>query len=150
MQKEEPLKFSQADQIANTELQNDKVLCLQQQYFIWLVLRFMTSDQASFPTFSGWQLSIRNAVVNVPPQKSFVTYLPPINASVTSFTTIFRYLKYMQKLCLEDNMPFVNVTHISMHEGDYELRLNAWKEILPSFQQIIVGMELIMFVSCKP
>ena len=39
-----------------------------------------------------------------------VTYLPPINASVNAFSTVFQFLIYMQSLCQEANMPYVNAT----------------------------------------
>ena len=36
--------------------------------------------------------------------------MPPINASLNEFSTIFGFLTYMQKLCKELNMPYVKIT----------------------------------------
>ena len=38
------------------------------------------------------------------------TYLPPIPSKVVEFTTIERYLEYLEKLSMSRNMPFVNIT----------------------------------------
>ena len=52
-----------------------------------------------------------------------MTYLPPTDASVNTFTTIVQFLSYMQKLCLEANTPYANVT---LHLG---AAMNAYKVI---------------------
>ena len=49
-------------------------------------------------------------IANVATEKTVMTYLPPINAPVNEFSTIFGFLTYMQKLCKEVNMPYVNIT----------------------------------------
>ena len=49
-------------------------------------------------------------IANVDTKKTVMTYLPPINASVNEFSIIFGFLTYMQKLCKEVNMPYVNIT----------------------------------------
>ena len=79
---------------------------LEMQCFLWMLLRMIQSGQSSFPTFSGWQLLVRKTRVILSLKKTVVTYLPPINAPGTLFSTIFSYLLYMQKLCREVNMPF--------------------------------------------
>ena len=56
-------------------------------------------------------------------KKTLIKYLPPINAKVTEFETIKRYLVYMQKLADEANMPYVNVTL------DVGAAVNAYKVI---------------------
>ena len=43
-------------------------------------------------------------------KKTVETYLPPINSKVTDLKTIYKYLKYLQGLAADVNMPFVNVT----------------------------------------
>lgn len=43
-------------------------------------------------------------------QKTIETYLPPINAKVTEFMTIKRYMEYLQGLAEDMNMPYVNIT----------------------------------------
>ena len=78
-------------------------------YLVWIFLRYATAVEKMFPNFAGWRLSVHKRK-NISAKKTVVTYLPPINASVTSFTTIYQYLSYMQRLCVEANMPYVNVT----------------------------------------
>ena len=78
-------------------------------YFLWLILRHDTGADKLFPNFAAWRLAKRKQH-DVSFQETVVTYLPPINASVNSFSTIYQYLQYMQKLCNEVNMPYVNVT----------------------------------------
>ena len=56
-------------------------------------------------------------------KKTVVTYLPPINASVNAFSTVFQFLIYMQSLCQEASMPYVNVTL------DLGAAMNAYKLI---------------------
>ena len=41
--------------------------------------------------------------------KTVETYLPPIPSKVVEFTTIERYLEYLEKLSMSCNMPFVNI-----------------------------------------
>ena len=43
-------------------------------------------------------------------KKTVETYLPPINSKVTDLKMIYKYLKYLQGLAADVNMPFVNVT----------------------------------------
>ena len=50
-------------------------------------------------------------------------YLPPINAKVTDFNTIYSHLTYMQTLAEEANMPYVNLTL------DVGAAINAYKVI---------------------
>ena len=82
-----------------------KFLC-----FLWLMLRSKTTREKLFTNFAAWRLLLRKFKKQQPANKTVVTYLPPINAPVTSFSTIYQYLTYMQKLYRESNMPFVNVT----------------------------------------
>eukprot|EP00794_Sanderia_malayensis_P010438 gene10438-biopygen7613 len=50
-----------------------------------------------------------------------LTYLPPIEAKVTEFATIHRYMRYLQNLSADVNMPYVNVTL------DVGAAMNAYK-----------------------
>ena len=84
------------------------------------LLRQVSAGKQTVSSLSGWQLLIRKAA-DVVVQKTVMTYLAPINAPVTDFSTIFGYLSYMQKLCKEVNMPYVNVTL------DFGAAMNAYK-----------------------
>lgn len=55
--------------------------------------------------------------------KTVITYLPPINAKVNEFRTIYRYLEYLQSLSLQTNMRYVNVTL------EVDAAINAFKTI---------------------
>ena len=70
--------------------------------------------------FSGWLIHHRDTQNLC---KTVVTYLPPINAKVTEFSTIFTYLKYLQNLARQANMKYVNVTL------DCGAAINAYKTI---------------------
>ena len=55
--------------------------------------------------------------------KTELTYLPPINAKVTDFKTIIKYLEYLQSLSAKVNMKYVNVTL------DLGAAINAFKTV---------------------
>jgi len=57
------------------------------------------------------------------------TYLPPITSKVTEFTTISKYMTYLQSLAASSNMPYVNITL------DVGAAINAYK-FLWSNQQL--------------
>ena len=59
--------------------------------------------------FTGWRLFGRNAVVQEV-QKTVETYLAPITGKVTEFTTISKYMTYLQSLAASSNMLYVNIT----------------------------------------
>ena len=79
------------------------------RYLLWDILRHISSDNQKVPSFSGWQPLVRE-IANVATEKTVMTYRPPINAPVNEFSTTFGFLTYMQKLCKEVNMPYVNIT----------------------------------------
>ena len=79
------------------------------RYLLCNILRHISSDNQKVPSFSGWQVLVRE-IANVATKKIVMTYLPPINAPVNEFSTIFGFVTYMQKLCKEVNMPYVNIT----------------------------------------
>ena len=79
------------------------------RYLLWNILRHISSGNQKVPSFSGWQVLIRE-IADVATKNTVMTYLPPINAPVNKFSTIFWFLTYMQKLCKEINMPYVNIT----------------------------------------
>ena len=77
------------------------------KYFLWLWLRRQNGFDQIFSTFSGFLLKNRDKTGLV---KTVTTYLPPLTSKVTEFATIDTYLKYLQTLSNEMNMPYVNVT----------------------------------------
>ena len=61
------------------------------RYLLWNILRHVSSDDQRVPSFSGWQVLVRE-IANVATEKTVMTYLPPINAPVNEFSTIFGFL----------------------------------------------------------
>ena len=73
-------------------------------------LRKYNSVNQIVPLFKGWKLLVRSAKLTTPYYKTVETYLPPINAKVTDYATIQRYMQYLQSLAESVNMPYVNIT----------------------------------------
>lgn len=63
------------------------------------------------------------------------TYLSPITSNVRDFSTIQKYLKNIQKLAYEANMPYVNFL-------DVEAAINMFKFFLEHSKKISEGCYL--------
>ena len=75
-------------------------------YTIWMMLRRINSFDQVVPTYSGWKLNNRiKASTDKKPTKTVETYLPPTHAKVTDFKTIYNYIRYLQNLAADVNMP---------------------------------------------
>ena len=120
--KKNPPMLSRSEEIS-FEHDEHKYHAFKINYFYWIVLRLLTLFQALFPNFAGCQLMKRKFDGTQIAAKTVLTYLPPIDAPVTSFNTIYAYLRYMQKLSSEVNMPYVNVSL------DVGAAINAYKLI---------------------
>ncbi len=112
-----PTQFSQTE--SNFSVEGFHFL-----YFIWTYGRkyMSTSGQQLIPGFKGWLVKLRlenKATV----KKTHETFLPPINAKVTEFSTIQKYLEYLQNISKSANMKYVNVTL------DVGAAINAYKTI---------------------
>ena len=83
---------------------------MEAEYLVWAIFRKINAPDQVFPSYSAWKTQVRTSCSVEPVQKTAVTYLPPIPAKVTDFSTINQYLLYMQKLAEEVNMPYVSVT----------------------------------------
>ena len=80
-------------------------------YLLWIILRKLNAtDQTTVYTSSGRRIHVKKLNSSTGLKKTVLTYLPPINAKVTEFATIYQYLRYLQRLAVEVNMPYVNVT----------------------------------------
>ena len=78
------------------------------QYFIWLLSRKQNEFDQVIPNYYGWTL--KNRTQNKEKvEKTLEVYLPPINAKVTQFETIKKYLDYLTLLSNSANMPYVNI-----------------------------------------
>ena len=89
--------------------------------FIWVVIRKLNASDQTISSYSGWCTQVRRYRLSEALQKTVLTYLPPIEAKVTEFSTIYRYLLYLQNLSFQVNMPYVNVTL------DVGAAMNAYK-----------------------
>jgi hypothetical protein len=107
-------------------------------HFTWLMLRKMNSFDQVVPTYSGWQVNNRiksNRLQSV--KKTVEIYLPPIESKVTDYTTIFKYMRYLQGLASDVNMPYVNITL------DVGAAINAFKLIWnyeEDFKNIVIHL----------
>ena len=111
------------------------------RYFLWKLLWQVSAGKQTISSFSGWKLLIRKAA-DVVVQTTVMTYLLPINALVTDFSTIFGYLSYMQKLCKEVNMPYVNVTL------DLGAAMNAYKLVWNYLNLLAIFLSILeIFIS---
>lgn len=101
----------------------------QQLQFLWLYLRKCNHFDQVVPTFSGWKHFGNKSTEKIEIRKTVETYLPPITSKVTEFTTISKYMTYLQSLAASSNMPYVNITL------DVGAAINAYK-FLWSNQQL--------------
>jgi hypothetical protein len=79
-------------------------------YLLWIILRKLNMADQTLSTYSGWRTCVKKLNSTTPLKKTVLKYLPPINAKVTEFSTIYQCLTYLQLLASEVNMPYVNVT----------------------------------------
>ena len=97
---------------------------VETEYLAWAIFRIFRKINAPdqvFPPYSAWKIQVRTSCSEEPVERTFVTYLLPIPAKVTDFSTVNQYLLYMQKLAEEVDMLHVNVTL------DVRAAVNAYK-----------------------
>ena len=105
--------------IATTEVDTEfNWLNIRTKYLTWIWLRHHNRYDQIIPNFSGWLLQHREPTNLL---KTVLTYLPPITSKVTEFSTIIKYMDYLQQLAFSVNMPFVNITL------DVGAAINAYK-----------------------
>ena len=75
--------------------------------FIWALLRLVSANDKVIPILSGWGVQKR---CNIGLVKTVLTYLPPLNAPITEFSTIYKLFEILQARALQSNMPYVNLT----------------------------------------
>ena len=74
---------------------------------MWIWIRKQIAFDEAIPNFADSLLSNKSLYS---PVKTVLSYLPPIYAKVNEFTTILRYLRYLQGLTTAANMPYANIT----------------------------------------
>ena len=75
---------------------------------MWLLLRKQNASDQVIPNYYGWALKNR-VRVNKKLEKTVEVYLPPINATITQFESIKKYIDHVTSLSNSDNMPYVNI-----------------------------------------
>lgn len=80
-------------------------------FLMWLMLRKINSSDQFVPSFSGFGVQERSNIENISElQKTTLTYLLPINSSITSFDTIYKLFQYLQSHAKKSESPYVNLT----------------------------------------
>ena len=77
--------------------------------FNWLYFQKSNHYDQAVPNFYGWRLFLRKRNTQTL-QKTAETYLPPITSKVTDYTTISKFMSYLQSLAASVFMPYVNIT----------------------------------------
>ena len=74
---------------------------------IWNLLRLTASKDKIYAIFSGWGVSNRDFQKL---KKTLLTYLPPINSSITFFDTIYKLFEMLQTRAFKAKMTYINMT----------------------------------------
>ena len=101
----------------------EKELMFNKVHFVWVYARKQNFFDQVIPTFKGWALNIRSDCQKTTIKKTVETFLPPFTSKVTEFSTIQKYLSYLQNLSASVNMPYVNITL------DVGAAINAYKTV---------------------
>ena len=109
---------------SNVEYSREKEVLFNKMRFVWAYARKQNSFNQVILIFKGWTLNIRTMNnENTEMKKTVETFLPPITSKVTEFSTIQKYLSYLQNVSESVNMPYVDVTLelalLSVHTRPY-------------------------------
>ena len=111
-------------------------------YLLWLYFRKCNSLDQVVPAFTGWLM--KNRRKHSPKLiKTSETYLPPILSKVTEFSSIQKYVEYLQSLAASVNMPYVNITL------DVGAAMNAFKFIwngTEKYSDVIIHLGSFHFI----
>ena len=88
------------------------------KYFLWTVVRLLSSNDQAVPTFSGWSISQADGESLT---KTVLTYLPPLPRPITEGNTIYKIFEIIQKRAIKMNIPYANITF------DLGAAVNAFK-----------------------
>ena len=155
---------------------NDQLASFSAELFLWAVMRKISSSDQIVPVFSAFGVQKRSKNTCLSDlQKTCLTYLPPINAPITEFETIFKLFETLQSRACKAKMPYVNLTldvgafinaykvlcnypekfsNVVLHLGDFHFM----KELLgvigklvsgSGFEDIIFQAEVCSMVYCQ-
>ena len=112
---------------------------------LWLLFRKWDSVDQTVPTLSGWLINIRKKhSTNL--IKTTKTYLPPILSKVTDFSSIQKYIEYLQSLAHSVKMPYTNLTL------DAGAAINAYKFLWNTsdmYDHVIIHLGIFPFYQRK-
>lgn len=80
---------------------------LTAKYYFWTWLTENNTFDQAIPSFSASFLLFCNKESI---KKTVTTYLPPLDSKVTEFKKTVTYMKYLQNLANDVNIPYVNIT----------------------------------------
>ena len=116
-------KYPEKITSSNLPHSQEKETHFNKLHVIWLYIRKQNHFNQVVPVLKGWLLNQRPEGSVTLIKKTSETFLPPLTSKVTEFSTIQRYLTYLQGLAASVNMPYVNVTL------DVGAAINAYKTI---------------------
>lgn len=76
---------------------------------MWLLLKKQNAFDPDIPNYYGWTLKNRVYVKEKLEKTVVEVYVPPINAKITQFETIKKYMYHVTSLSNSANMPCVNI-----------------------------------------
>ena len=88
--------------------------------FVWMLSRRLSSCDQIVPAMSGWSVKIQE-IFGDTFQKTVLTYLPPIDAPITEFSTMAKVFDIIQEQARKKSMPYANITL------DVGAAMNAYK-----------------------
>ena len=111
-------------------------------YHLWIFLKIVSSNDPFLPIFSGW-CAKEESKKNKIDEKTVLTYLPPINASVTNFSTMDIVFQSIQRCAEKAHMPYANLTL------DVRAAMNAYKLLWKypeKYKNIIIHLDDFHFL----
>ena len=94
-------------------------------YSLWSILRNINSNDQVVPPISGFRVHdrLKNGVKEC--EKTKLTYLPPIDASITDFGTICKLFEMLLLRAGKVNVPYVNLTlDAGAYVNEYQVLCN--------------------------
>ena len=89
----------------------EELVAFKSMHSLWSILRDVNSNDQVVPAFSGFGVQDgMKEKTTVEYIKTKLTYLPPIDASITDFSTIYKLFEVLLLRAEKNNMPYVNLT----------------------------------------
>ena len=113
-------------------------------YSLWSILQNVNSNDQLVPPFSGFGVHnrLKNGVKEEC-EKAKLTYLPPIDASITDFGTICKLFEMLLLRAGKVNVPYVNLT---LDAGAYANAYRVLCNYPDKFSKIVLHIEDFHFM----